>query len=295
MIFFCSLKSTGYRPIVDAVKACPCGLTEGGCCQNEGEQQPSVAEAPVSGEFILPPFLRLNKPGDLVVEGPHSTFVRPTSFVGLQKAMEKFHGKFRVIGGATSIRILSHSAPGTVFISAALVPELKEMHLSFSGTLQLGASVTLRETLQFLQEGGSDEQRFFPHSPVGALLQLLPEIGSSQVRGAATWGGALALCEPNSDLIAFLAVVGAEVHVTGSKKSHTITMEQLISGPYKSSISQGHEMITSLVRKKWGGEALVSFFFNRLFLLLLRCLTALHTSSILAVKQVGPLLVDLHI
>ena len=71
-----------------------------------------------------------------------------------------------------------------------------------------------------------------------------------QVRGAATWGGALALCEPHSDLLALLAAAGAQIHVAGAKKSHVLSVEQLVAGPYLSSIVQGSEIITSLVSER---------------------------------------------
>jgi xanthine dehydrogenase/oxidase len=149
-------RCTGYRPIIDAAKAsCPCGIEGGACCKNEksgdelSNNTPPESDYPAAGEFIFPSFLRLNRPVDLVCVGPETTFVRPVTFQGLQKAMEKFSGRFRMIGGATSQ--LKHDV-GTVFISAALVSEMREVHLSFSGSLTLGSSVTLHETLQFLRE-----------------------------------------------------------------------------------------------------------------------------------------------
>ncbi len=41
--------------------------------------------------------------------------------------------------------------------------------------------------------------------------------------------------------------LGAEVHIAGAKKSHTVSVRDLILGPFQSSLRLGFEVITSLI------------------------------------------------
>ncbi len=240
-------RCSGMRSVVDAAKSlCPCGMDEGGCCQakdgeksSEQEQDESVPAR--SGEFIFPPFLRLNKPTDLVVTGMHTTFVRPTTLALLQSAVEKYGARIKILGGATS-PALRRCPDNVVLLSGAHVPELREISLSHGGSLTMGSYVTLAETQEFLL---AHKDSFLAHHPLGALFALLSRIASTQVRSMATWGGAVGLCEPNSDLLALLAAVGTEVHVMNRGKQTTLSMQQLMKGAFQTSLKQG-DVLTSL-------------------------------------------------
>jgi xanthine dehydrogenase iron-sulfur cluster and FAD-binding subunit A len=229
-------RCTGYRPILDVARSlssnCPCGesrLGGGGCCMGlEGAQRAPIAPAQF-GEYILPPSLltaKVQSGYTLCADG--STYVRPTTLSGLLGALAKFTDRAVLLGGCTGPSTLRSTVSAPAFISVLHVAELRSIETSASGLITLGSAVTLSDTQAFLE---SESVAFLPHSPLGSLRELLKWIGSTQVRSCATWGGCVALNEPNSDLMAFLCACDATVKLAAaaSGKVHTASARSLMA------------------------------------------------------------------
>lgn len=135
------------------------------------------------------------------------------TLAGLLGSLNKFKDRAVLVGGCTSDALRAHGAK-SVWISTAHVKELRVADLS-KDALTLGGAVTLAETEVLLQrhlQAGA----LLPHTILGCLALLLPWVGSTQVRASATWGGAVALGEANSDLLCFLAAARATAVVVNA-------------------------------------------------------------------------------
>ena len=78
-----------------------------------------------------------------------------------------------------------------------------------------------------------------------ALSDALPSIGDVQVRNRGTVGGALAHCDPASDLPAVLLAVDAEVVARSRRGERTIALADFFEGPFQTALA-ADEVLTEV-------------------------------------------------
>jgi carbon-monoxide dehydrogenase medium subunit len=96
--------------------------------------------------------------------------------------------------------------------------------------------------------GGTATHRAIEHSPV--VKQTLPvladmeaHVANVRVRASGTLGGNLCFAEPHSDPATLLLALGAKAHLQGKAAVRAVTIDQLITGAYETSLAQDEIMI----------------------------------------------------
>jgi len=79
----------------------------------------------------------------------------------------------------------------------------------------------------------------------GALADALPSIGDVQVRNRGTVGGALAHCDPASDLPAVLLAFEAQVVARSRRGERTVAIAEFFHGPFQTALA-ADEVLTEI-------------------------------------------------
>ncbi len=93
------------------------------------------------------------------------------------------------------------------------------------------------------------------------VVEAMDLIGSTQVQGRATLTGNLCNASPAADSVPAMIAAGATVSVTGPDGTRTVAVENIATGPGKTSLAQG-ELISSVhlpARGAGGGDAYLRF------------------------------------
>jgi carbon-monoxide dehydrogenase medium subunit len=80
---------------------------------------------------------------------------------------------------------------------------------------------------------------------IPALAELEEHVANVRVRATGTLGGNLCFAEPHSDPAAFLSALGARARVQGRSGQRTLEMNELIVGPYETSLA-ADEVLTAV-------------------------------------------------
>ena len=144
----------------------------------------------------------------------------------------------RPIAGGTSLMLMMKAG---VFRPRRLV-SLRKLGHAFAdiaatptGELTIGAMASLSA---------------LEHSPVVArhapvIVRTMRRLSNVRVRNVATVGGALAHADPHMDLPPVLMALGANIAVAGPKGERIISLEELFTGYYETSLAKD-ELITQL-------------------------------------------------
>jgi carbon-monoxide dehydrogenase medium subunit len=81
------------------------------------------------------------------------------------------------------------------------------------------------------------------HLPV--MAEMASHVANVRVRGTGTLGGNLCFAEPHSDPATLLLALEARVQVQGRSGERTLTMDELITGAYETSLGED-ELLTSV-------------------------------------------------
>ncbi len=161
--------------------------------------------------------------------------IEPSS---LDEAISLIDPDVRPIAGGTALMLMMKAG---VFRPTRLV-SLHKLAKSFSdiatgptGELTIGAMASL-STL----EHSSVLARSVP-----VIVRTMRRLSNVRVRNVATVGGALAHADPHMDLPPVLMALGATVAVAGPKGERVITMDDLFTGYYETSLAK-NELITQL-------------------------------------------------
>ncbi len=120
----------------------------------------------------------------------------------------------------------------TVFIDVKRIPRLKALALDAKG-LRAGAAVPAA----LLYENESI-RKLWP-----GLAEATDLIGSSQIQGRATWAGNLCNASPAADSVPALIACGAVAIVAGPKGERRVPVEQINTGPGKTSLAPGEFIV----------------------------------------------------
>jgi carbon-monoxide dehydrogenase medium subunit len=141
----------------------------------------------------------------------------------------------KVIAGGMSLLPLMklRLASPDKLVDIGRLAELKGIRRLADGRMAVGALTTYAELAE------SDARHY------GLLRDALPDIGDVQVRNRGTVGGAIAHCDPASDLPAVLLALDAEI-VARSKRGETVyAADGFFTGPFSTALAED-ELITEI-------------------------------------------------
>lgn len=127
----------------------------------------------------------------------------------------------------------------TALIDLKRLPELSGIEEAIDGDtaiLSIGALTTHRQAA-----ASPAVRRLAP-----MLADVVAHVGNVRVRTTGTLGGNLAFAEPRSDLATVCIALGAGVDVAGPRGHRHVSVDDLVVGPYESSL-EPDELIVRLV------------------------------------------------
>ena len=141
----------------------------------------------------------------------------------------------KVLAGGQSLLPLLKLRLGTAetLVDIGRLPDLKGVRQLADGRLSIGALTTYAELLES------------PAKDYGLLRDALPHIGDVQVRNRGTIGGAIAHCDPASDLPACLLALDAEVVIRSAEGERTAAVDGFFEGPFTTGLEPG-EILTEI-------------------------------------------------
>jgi len=141
----------------------------------------------------------------------------------------------QLLAGGTDFMVevnFGHRRPTSV-VALREVPELKGWRLD-GREVVVAAGCTYREM---------EEPEFAAEVP--ALAQAARTVGSPQIRNAGTIGGNLGTASPAGDTLPVLAALDARIVIGSSSGPRTVTLDELVVGPKRTSLRPG-EVITEV-------------------------------------------------
>lgn len=177
----------------------------------------------------------------------------PTTFADAARVSAAAQGVTRFLAGGTDVLVQLRS--GTVrpddLIDVKHIPGVHEIERTSEGGWRIGIAV--------------------PGIALGRHAELLAEwpgvvegmelVGSTQVQGRATLTGNLCNGSPAADGVPGLVAAGATVTVTGPNGTREMPVEEIPTGPFKTSLKAG-ELISAITlppRGRHGGDAYLRF------------------------------------
>ena len=178
---------------------------------------------------------------------------RPASFAEASDLAAHATGITRFLAGGTDVLVQLRSeivTPDTL-IDIKAIDGVHAMTRHADGSWTLGVAVTGAEMNEHPQLG-----REWP-----GVVEAMDLIGSTQIQGRATPVGNLCNGSPAADSVPAMVAAGASVTVTGPAGDRVVAVEDIPTGPGKTSLAQG-ELISALhipARGANGGDAYLRF------------------------------------
>jgi carbon-monoxide dehydrogenase medium subunit len=131
-------------------------------------------------------------------------------------------------------------AGGTELLLAMKHDLLRYEHLIDVKTIPGLNNIEHRNSAVFI--GGTATHRAIENSPVvkqrlPVLAQMERNIANVRVRASGTLGGNLCFAEPHSDPATLLLALDAKAHLRAQSARRTVTIDQLITGSYETSLA----------------------------------------------------------
>jgi aerobic carbon-monoxide dehydrogenase medium subunit len=161
-------------------------------------------------------------------------------------------GQTYVLAGGTDLLVRLRSG----FIEPDLVVDLKRIDRLHSitaenGGFRIGAAVCAAKLGE--HEG---VRKLWP-----GVVEAVELIGSKQIQGRATMVGNMCNASPAADSVPAMMAAGATVTIVGPKGSRTVAVEEVATGPGKTSLAKG-ELVESIflpARPPKSGDAYLRF------------------------------------
>jgi len=178
---------------------------------------------------------------------------KPTSFEEASAIAAAAPGITRFLAGGTDVLVQLRAGAVTPddLIDVKSIPGTKDVTRAADGSWTIGVAVSGAE----LQENAG----FAADWP--GVLEAFNLIGSTQVQGRATMVGNLCHGSPAADSVPGMVAAGAELSVTGPAGTRRVKVEDIPTGPGKTSLAKG-EVVTAIhvpARAKGGGDAYLRF------------------------------------
>jgi aerobic carbon-monoxide dehydrogenase medium subunit len=153
---------------------------------------------------------------------------QPKSVGEASQMLAEFGEKGRLYAGGTELLLaMKHDLLRYEhLIDVKTIPGLNQIELK-NGALLIGGTAT---------------HRAIEHSPVvkqnlPVLAQMEKNVANVRVRASGTLGGNLCFAEPHSDPATLLLALGAKAHLQTKSVRRTVTIDQLITGSYETSLA----------------------------------------------------------
>ncbi|WP_170442342.1 FAD binding domain-containing protein [Ruegeria arenilitoris] len=178
---------------------------------------------------------------------------RPASFAEASDLAARATGITRFLAGGTDVLVQLRSeivTPDTL-IDIKAIDGVRDITRHADGSWTLGVAVTGAEMSEHPQLG-----REWP-----GVVEAMDLIGSTQVQGRATLTGNLCNGSPAADSVPAMVAAGVTATVTGPNGDRVVAVEDIPTGPGKTSLAQG-ELISALhipARGANGGDAYLRF------------------------------------
>ena len=140
----------------------------------------------------------------------------------------------KVLSGGTDLIVqmrLMNRVPN-VIVDVKRIPRLSALSLDAKG-LRSGAAVPAAQLY-----GNESIRKMWP-----GLAEATDLIGSSQIQGRATWAGNLCNASPAADSVPALIACGAIAVIAGPKGERRVPVEQINTGPGKTSLAPGEFLV----------------------------------------------------
>ena len=162
------------------------------------------------------------------------------------------NGQARVLAGGTDLLIQMRGGrvePALV-VDIKNIAEMRSIALE-NGAYRFGAAVTAMELME--HEGFS---KTWPGVTEAAFL-----IGSTQIKGRATVGGNLCNASPAADSVPAMIAAGAIATIIGPEGKRETPVENVATGPGKTSLGKGEFVVSFLLPKRGAhaGDAYLRF------------------------------------
>lgn len=180
-------------------------------------------------------------------------YYKPATFDEAIAIASAAEGITRILAGGTDVLVQMRSdivTPDTL-IDIKAIEGVKDITRAEDGGWTIGVAVCGAEISEH-----PDLPREWP-----GVVEAIDLIGSTQVQGRATPVGNLCNASPAADSVPALVAAGAEVTVQGPNGPRRVAVEEIPTGPGRTSLQKG-EIITALhlpPRGKGGGDAYQRF------------------------------------
>ncbi|HWP63162.1 MAG TPA: xanthine dehydrogenase family protein subunit M [Candidatus Binatia bacterium] len=163
-------------------------------------------------------------------------YERPTSLGEALELLDRYGGSAKVLAGGQSLLPLLKLRLARVerLVDIRRLGELKGIR-DHDGGLALGALTTYRELLE------SDLVR----SRYPLIVEATEDIADLQVRNVGTVGGAVAHCDPASDLPAVLLALEASVVLRSRAGDRVLPLDAFLQGPFTTACAP-NEILTEI-------------------------------------------------
>jgi carbon-monoxide dehydrogenase medium subunit len=161
-------------------------------------------------------------------------YQRPASIEEALSIIGSDPGAKLLAGGQSLLPLLKlRVGSADTLVDIGRLPGLKGVRKLDDGRLAVGALTTYADLLDS------------PAQHYGLLRDALPHIGDVQVRNRGTVGGAIAHCDPASDLPACLLALDAEIVIRSAEGERTTACDGFFEGPFTTGLEPG-EILTEV-------------------------------------------------
>jgi carbon-monoxide dehydrogenase medium subunit len=164
------------------------------------------------------------------------TIHQPKNTVEASEMLAQFGEKARLYAGGTELLLaMKHDLLRyEQLVDVKTIPGLNKIEAN-NGSLVIGGTVTHRAI----------ERSALVKEKLPVLSEMETEVANVRVRATGTLGGNLCFAEPHSDPATLLLALQAKAHVQRKSGHRTLTIHQLISGAYETSLTPD-EILTSV-------------------------------------------------
>jgi aerobic carbon-monoxide dehydrogenase medium subunit len=156
------------------------------------------------------------------------TIHQPKTIAEASQMLAEFGEKARLYAGGTELLLaMKHDLLRyEQLVDVKTIPNLNKIELK-NDALTIGSTVTHRAI----------ERSSIVKENLPVLAGMETKVANVRVRASGTLGGNLCFAEPHSDPATLLLALGARAQVQGKTGTRFLAMDQLIAGPYETSLA----------------------------------------------------------